>query len=164
MKIEKLDTIMHMRSDAGVDVEKAGDPGVTVLVTQLTKAVYRRTAELELGMRYREFVALAYLQVHSGISQQELGEALLIDANNLVIVLNELEAAGYALRRRDPEDRRRHLVEITPDGLVALKKIESAIAVVEAELLAALSAIERETLRRLLARAVDGAALAIMED
>ena len=155
---------MHMPSDAGVDVEDAGDPGVTVLVTQLTKAVYRRTAELELGMRYREFVALAYLQAHSGISQQELGEALLIDANNLVIVLNELEAAGYALRRRDPEDRRRHLVEITPDGLVALKKVESAIAVVEAELLAALSATERETLRRLLARAVDGAALAIMDE
>ena len=155
---------MRARRREPEDAEKAGDPGVTVLVTQLTKAVYRRTAELELGMRYREFVALGYLQVHSGISQQELGEALLIDANNLVIVLNELEAAGYALRRRDPEDRRRHLVEITPDGLVALKKVESAIAVVEAELLAALSATERETLRRLLARAVEGAALAIMDE
>ena len=160
MKVEKLATITRMPGDTGVTTREAG---VTVLLTQLTKAVYRRTAEVELGMRYREFVALGYLQAHSGISQHELGEALLMDANNLVIVLNELEAAGYALRRRDPQDRRRHLVDITPDGLVALKKVEGAIAEVESELLVALSAAERETLRRLLARAVDGAALALLD-
>jgi DNA-binding MarR family transcriptional regulator len=146
-----------MPDDTGV----RDDTGVTVLLTQLTKAVYRRTAEAELGMRYREFVALGYLHSHSGISQHELGEVLLMDANNLVIVLNELERSGYALRRRDPGDRRRHLVEITPEGLVALSRVEGAIAVVEAQVLGALGSAERETLRSLLARAVEGAALAV---
>jgi DNA-binding MarR family transcriptional regulator len=162
----ELDSIISVPVDAEVwtgEVGVTSEVGATVLLTQLTKAVYRRTAEIELGMRYREFVALGYLCSHSGISQHELGEVLLIDANNLVIVLNELEGAGYALRRRDPEDRRRHLVEITPEGLVALKKVESAIAEVEAELLSALSAAERETLRSLLARAVDSAALAMLD-
>jgi DNA-binding MarR family transcriptional regulator len=157
--IVSFDTIMPVPDDTGPMAGEGGDAGVTVLLTQLTKAVYRRTAEAELGMRYREFVVLGYLYAQSGISQHELGEVLLMDANNLVIVLNELERSGYALRRRDPEDRRRHLVEITPEGLVALKKVESAVAAVESELLVALSPTERETLRALLARAVDGAAL-----
>jgi DNA-binding MarR family transcriptional regulator len=154
---------MPSEARLGHEAVGGGDAGVTVLLTQLTKAVYRRTAEVELGMRYREFVALAYLQANSGLTQHELGEALLMDANNLVIVLNELEAAGYALRRRDPEDRRRHLVEITPEGLVGLKKVERAVAVIEADLLAPLSADERDTLRHLLARAIDGAGLSLLD-
>ncbi len=69
--------------------------------------------------------------------------------------MNELEAAGFALRRRDPEDRRRHLVEITPDGRVALEHAEDAIALVEGDVLGALSAPERVSLQRLLAKAID---------
>ncbi len=131
------------------------EAGVTVLLTQLSKAVYRRTSEAALGMRLREFVTLAHLRNHSGITQHELGEAICVDANNLVILLNELEASGLALRRRDPEDRRRHLVEITPAGRVALQHAEDAIALVEDEALGALSASERASLQRLLAKAID---------
>lgn len=130
---------------------------MTVLLTQLTKSVYRRTSEAELGMRLKDFVALAHLRSNSGITQHELGEVLGVDANNLVILLNELEEAGWALRRRDPEDRRRHLVEITLDGEAALAQAEDAISTVEDEVLCALSAGERATLRRLLARAMNGA-------
>ncbi len=96
--------------------ENGGEAGVTVLLTQLTKGIYRRTSEAELGMRLKDFVALAYLGSHPGISQHELGESIGVDANNLVILLNELEQAAWALRRRDPEDRRRHLVDITSKG------------------------------------------------
>ena len=85
---------------------------------------------------------------------------LCIDANNLVILLNELEAAGFALRRRDPTDRRRHLVDITPDGRRALERAERGIASVEDEVLGALSASERASLQRLLAKAIDGAPVA----
>ncbi|HWD24589.1 MAG TPA: MarR family transcriptional regulator, partial [Acidimicrobiales bacterium] len=84
--------------------------GLTVLLTQLSRAVYRRTPEELLGMRLKQYVALASLGEHPCISQQEMGDMLCTDANNLVILLNELEAAGFALRRRDPSDRRRHLV------------------------------------------------------
>jgi DNA-binding MarR family transcriptional regulator len=135
--------------------EYMGEAGVTVLLTQLTKSVYRRTSEAELGMRLKDFVALAYLRSHPGISQHELGEAIGVDANNLVILLNELEEAGWALRRRDPEDRRRHLVDITSKGRAVLAKAEAAISVVEDEVLAALPASERITLARLLAKAID---------
>jgi len=132
-------------------------PGAMVLLTRLAKVVYRRSDEDRLGMRLRWFVALSFLNDHDGASQSALGEALCIDANNLVLLLNELEAAEYAERRRDPLDRRRHLVHITPAGRRALDRAERAQEGVEDDVLSALDADERATLRDLLARALDGA-------
>lgn len=68
------------------------DHGSMVLLTRLAKVVYRRTPEELLGMRLRLFVTLVYLRDHDGATQQELGEALCMDANNLVLLLNELRA------------------------------------------------------------------------
>ena len=136
-----------------------GDERVTVLLTRLNRVVFRMTDESSLGMRWKAFSLLAHLAYHSGIPQQELGEVLCIDANNLVILLNEVESAGHALRRRDPTDRRRHLVEITPAGQAALAQAEDAIAAVEDDVLSTLSGEERRTLQKLLAKAVEGAAV-----
>ena len=108
-------------------------------------------------MRMRWYVALSFLTDHDGASQQALGEALCVDANNLVLLLNELETAEYAERRRDPLDRRRHLVHLTATGRRALDHAERAQEGVESEVLAALDPDERATLRDLLARALDGA-------
>ena len=133
-------------------------PGAMVLLTRLAKVVYRRSGEELLGMRLRQFVALSFLNEHDGVSQQALGETLCIDANNLVLLLNELEAAGYVERRRDPDDRRRHLVHITAAGRRALERAERGQESVEHEVLAALTPDERATLRDLLARALAGSA------
>jgi DNA-binding MarR family transcriptional regulator len=132
-------------------------PGAMVLLTRLAKVVYRRSSEEQLGMRLRQFVALSFLNDHPGASQQALGEALCMDANNLVLLLNELEAAEYVERRRDAVDRRRHLVDLTDAGRSALEHAERAQEGVEGQVLAALSAEERTTLRSLLARALEGA-------
>jgi DNA-binding MarR family transcriptional regulator len=132
-------------------------PGAMVLLSRLAKVVYRRSDAEQLGMSLRWYVALSFLNDHDGASQQALGDALCIDANNLVLLLNELEAATYAERRRDPLDRRRHLVHITTQGRRALDRAEHAQEAVEAEVLAALDADERATLRELLARALNKA-------
>jgi DNA-binding MarR family transcriptional regulator len=129
-------------------------PGVTVMLTRLSRLVYRRMTDDLLGMRLKEYVALANLREHSPVPQQDLGEILCIDANNLVLLLNDLEAGGYALRRRDPGDRRRHLVEITEDGLAALEEAEEGIESVEDDVLAGLSSPERRELRVLLTKAL----------
>jgi DNA-binding MarR family transcriptional regulator len=89
------------------------------------------------------------------MAQQALGELCHLDANNLVLVLNELEAAGQAERRRDPTDRRRHIVAITPAGQRALVRAEQGMASIEDEVLGALGADERASLRELLARALE---------
>ena len=131
-------------------------PGTITLLTRLSKVVYRRTPESQLGMRLKHFVVLSYLADRDGIPQQELGDICGVDANNLVLILNELEAAGFAERRRDPEDRRRHIVEITSTGRTAFERAERAREAVEDDVLAALDAEEREILRRLLAKALEG--------
>jgi DNA-binding MarR family transcriptional regulator len=87
--------------------------------------------------------------------QQELGETLYIDPNNLVLLLNELESKEFALRRRDPTDRRRHLVEITEEGLRAFDNAEKGIESVEDDVLALLTREQRVELQELLARALD---------
>lgn len=80
----------------------------------------------------------------------------MIDANNLVLLLNEMEAAGLVLRRRDPADRRRHIVEVADEGRKAFVLAERGRGVIEDDVLSALSAEERETLRRLLIKALEG--------
>jgi DNA-binding MarR family transcriptional regulator len=132
-------------------------PGSMVLLTRLAKQVYRRSSEELLGMHLRLLMALSYLRDHDGAPQQELAEALCMDANNVVLLLNELEDAGHVTRLRDPHDRRRHLVELTDAGCAALTNAEHAQEEIEDDVLQALDSDERAALWRLLTRALHGA-------
>jgi DNA-binding MarR family transcriptional regulator len=84
------------------------------------------------------------------MSQQALGDALDLDASNLVAVLNDLEDKGLITRRRDPEDRRRHIVEITETGVERLADVGVLVADVEERLVAALDEEQRAQLQELL--------------
>jgi DNA-binding MarR family transcriptional regulator len=81
----------------------------------------------------------------------------------VVLLLNELEDLGYSIRRRDPEDRRRHMVELTEGGRQALARAEKGRESIEDELLGALTAEEKLTLREILTRALAGLARAAVE-
>jgi DNA-binding MarR family transcriptional regulator len=128
-----------------------------VLLTRLGKQVYRRSSEVPLGMDLRLLMALSYVRDHDKAPQQELADALCMDANNVVLILNELEDHGHIARRRDPADRRRHLVELTKPGLLALSRAERAQETIEDDVLQALDASERAILWQLLTRALHGA-------
>jgi DNA-binding MarR family transcriptional regulator len=130
--------------------------GSIVLLTRLARQVYRRSTVDLVGMSLKDLAVLAYLRDSGVAAQQALAEALCIDANNCVLVLNELEAAGFVERRRDPADRRRHLVELTTGGRHALEAAERAQGSVEDDILRALSIKEREELQQLLCRALEG--------
>ena len=101
----------------------------------------------ELGLRAPEYAILHQLYEAGPISQQALGRALRIHASNLVALIDELEGDGSVIRRRDPDDRRRYLLELTDDGLRRLARAETAASGAEAEMLAPLTAAERERLR-----------------
>jgi MarR family transcriptional regulator, temperature-dependent positive regulator of motility len=140
------------------DMEPAPAPGSMVLLTRLSRVVYRRASEAVLGMTLKEYMALTNLRDQRGVTQQALADALHLDPNNCVLLLNVLESGRLAERRRDPSDRRRHIVELTPAGRQALERADRALESVEDEVLGALSRTERETLYRLLVRAVEGEA------
>jgi len=134
---------------------KHSEPGLVSMFSQLSKALNRRASEELLGMRLKPYMALGYIRDHPGATQQELESVLFMDANGVVLLLNELEAAHHSIRRRDPQDRRRHIVEVTAAGRHALEKADKARESLEGEMLSGLTAEERATLRSLVARVLD---------
>jgi DNA-binding MarR family transcriptional regulator len=126
------------------------------LLSQLNRVVYRRATEDVLGIKLKQLIALEILAKNEGCLQQELGATLMVDPNNCVLLLNDLDEHGFVERRRDPQDRRRHIVVITAAGTKALAKAEAKLEELEGEVLANLDPTEREQLRDLLLRAMDG--------
>lgn len=118
-----------------------------------------RTADAALeptGLRPRHLVALMLLDEHGPTGQRELTAALTLDPSNVVGLLNDLEERGLVTRRRDPADRRRHIVEASPAGRDRLRVASARLGAAEDDLLHTLSGDERATLHSLLVRAVGG--------
>jgi DNA-binding MarR family transcriptional regulator len=131
-------------------------PGTSTLLYRLAKKITRCVPEEQLGMKLRQFWLLSFLADKDSVAQHEIGEAFMLDANNVVLLLNELEAQGWVERRRDPADRRRHVVYITEAGRDALRRSEEAREEVEDDVLSMLSPEERDTLRDMLVKALEG--------
>jgi DNA-binding MarR family transcriptional regulator len=130
-------------------------PGTVVMLLRLAKVIHKRSTDERLGIKLRQLMVLSYLRAGApGLQQQQLCEALWLDPNNCVLLLNELEDMDYVERRRDPSDRRRHVVAITDEGRTALERAERAQEEIGDELLSALNDEERATLRSLLSRVV----------
>jgi DNA-binding MarR family transcriptional regulator len=136
--------------------DRRTEQSLVSLVTQLNKAIHRRSSEELLGMRVKPYIALGFIRDHPGVSQQELEVAMFMDANAVVLLLNELESVRYLVRRRDPQDRRRHIVEMTTAGRHALERADKARETLDEEVLAVLSPEERATLRKLMNRVLEG--------
>jgi DNA-binding MarR family transcriptional regulator len=88
-------------------------------------------------------------------SQQALIDSIGVDPSKLVGLLNDLESEGLIVRRRDPEDRRRHIVEVSKLGRTRLEAAKKAAAAVEDQLFAGISAEQRVELLGLLAQVAD---------
>ena len=109
--------------------------------------VHRFTEALEpYGIRPRHVAALIELRDSGQLSQQSLCGQLHLDPTNVVAILNDLEERGYATRRRDPEDRRRHLVEVSDKGIAVIEEVSEVMDGVESELLDGLDSTERQQL------------------
>jgi DNA-binding MarR family transcriptional regulator len=138
-------------------IEQSAPPGIAkqwpmLLMIKLGRiTMHRFTQALEpYGVRPRHVAALIELRDRGQLTQQSLCGQLHLDPTNLVTILNELEERGYATRRRDPEDRRRHLVEVSKKGIAVVEKVSKAMDGVEAELLDGFEPAEREQVARLL--------------
>jgi len=75
----------------------------------------------------RNYYALVLIARHDGIiTQQEL--ALLLDSDKVSIVriVDYLSENGYVQRRRKPDDRRKHSLNLTEKGKMAIPGIEKS--------------------------------------
>jgi DNA-binding MarR family transcriptional regulator len=124
----------------------------TLLMIKLGRITMHRFTQAlaPYGLRPRHLAALIELRDHGELTQQSLCGRLHVDPTNLVEILNELEDQGYAARRRDPADRRRHRVEVSKKGLAVIDKVSAAMDGVEDELLAGFADEDRAELERLL--------------
>jgi DNA-binding MarR family transcriptional regulator len=129
----------------------------SVLIAQLARGMRRRIEQAvqPLGLRPRELHALQHLRERGPSAQQTLVELLVIDATNLVAVLNSLEDSGLITRRRDRTDRRRAIIELSQKGEQLLADLDRALHKIDDEILATLTGPQRETLKALLSQAVE---------
>jgi DNA-binding MarR family transcriptional regulator len=119
----------------------------------------RRAADAAMAdgsLRPRHLIALTLLSERGPMTQHTVGAALSLDPSNVVGLLNELEERGLITRRRDPADRRRHIVEVSAAGADELAQTYAQLGNVEDGLLSMLTDEQRATLHDLLAKAVDG--------
>ena len=122
----------------------------------LVSQVGARSAQLfaqrlaPLGVSPRAFGVLSNLDSTGGQTQQQLADTLGIHRNNMVGLIDELEAAGWVRRHRSQRDRRAFDVRLTRAGTALVARINNLIPVLDAEVGQGLTGGEQHTMVALL--------------
>jgi DNA-binding MarR family transcriptional regulator len=126
----------------------------TFLLKRLGYAAKEQAIEAwrETGLHPYHYAILLVLAEGSRETQGSIADALGYDRGQLVGLLDELEERGLVERRRDPNDRRRHLVRLTPAGKQTLTRLRVLARELDHDFLAPLDEEERATLHELLLR------------
>ena len=127
------------------------------LISQTSMHAHRLLTEglATAGSRGYHYRLLAALQEFGPASQAALGRRTGIDRSDVVAALNDLAGRGLVKRTRDPADRRRNIITVTPAGTAHFERLDGILAGVQDELLSPLSPAERQELIRLLARVLE---------
>ena len=104
------------------------------------------------GFEAHHYSVLAMLGEGVRETQATIANALDLDPSRLVSILDSLEERGLVERQRDPQDRRRHVVRITPAGKQQLQRLRLITKKLEDEFFAPLDADDRAHFHDLLAQ------------
>jgi DNA-binding MarR family transcriptional regulator len=143
-----------MAASLSRDIEVAEFAGQ--LFFRLWRASHTRTAETlnSVGLTPALFALLNVLGAREGAIQQQLSSDMGIDPSAMVKLIDELESAGLAKRRRRPGDRRAWEVALTTKGRRALERARRLVTQVEDEVLGGLTGADRRQLLMLLRQAL----------
>ena len=104
--------------------------------------------EIRPGM----FSAIVIVRANPGISQIELAKELGIDKASMVGLIDRLEDAGWIVRKRSREDRRRHGLTVTAAGQTIYRDLKREMIEHERKFVERFTASERKQLMALLQR------------
>jgi DNA-binding MarR family transcriptional regulator len=94
--------------------ELFGRLSLAIRASQNVSEAFDEHVAARLGINRTDLRGLDILDQRGPLSAGELAEAMHLSSGAITTLVDRLERAGYARRRRDTEDRRRVLVELTP--------------------------------------------------
>ena len=126
-------------------------------LTRVSRSVSRAFDDVltEAGGSLPVWVVLISLKSGQTASQRELAGVVGIQGATLSHHLDAMESAGLVTRRRDPRNRRLHLVELTPEGDALFARLREAAFTFDQRLRAGLTEQDVDRLDALLARLRD---------
>ncbi|MGW2229765.1 MarR family winged helix-turn-helix transcriptional regulator [Streptomyces formicae] len=104
------------------------------------------------GLKMWHHVVLSAVADLGPVAQAELGRSVSLDPKDVVGVINDLQAEGLVDRAPDPADRRKNAITITGEGRRLVTRCAAAAERANDDLLAPLSAAERERFLAMLTR------------
>lgn len=137
------------------------DNDLLVLLYDVARMVRRRADQMARlrGTTRAQWLVLARLARHPGISQTELAGIVEVEPMTVARLIDRLETRGLVERRLDPHDRRLRRLHLTPKAEPLLDEIDSLRASLNAVVTEGLDpsslACVSETLRRMKANLVE---------
>lgn len=105
---------------------------------------------LSLGLTQSSGIALAYIAEYQGVTQTELAKFLGVETPSLVPVLDQLEKMQLIARCPSNHDRRQKVLQLKPDALALVERINQQRQLLQQQLLANLTAEQQQLLPQLL--------------
>jgi DNA-binding MarR family transcriptional regulator len=119
------------------------------LLKQVELAVRFRLDELlrPAGLTVLQYTALTVLERHPNLTSAQLARNSFVTAQTMSDMVTALRAQGLIERFRDPADRRRLVLALTPDGQALLDQFRGQVDALEKEMLAGLTPTQARQLR-----------------
>jgi DNA-binding MarR family transcriptional regulator len=139
------------------------EPGAVGLFTRLTRVgllvdAFQHRCLDSFGLRFIDYSVLRVLQLAGEpyrMSPTALAEIVLRSTGGMTQILDRLANAGFVERTADPSDRRKIVVELTPDGLRIAKEANASYRRERERVLKELSDGEVDELDRAVHRLLD---------
>lgn len=125
-------------------------PRILYQVKQVELAVRGRLDDVVRphGITVTQYTALTVLEQHPGMSSAQLARHAFVSAQAMEGIVRALVDGGLIDRVRDPENRRRMAISLTPAGTALLEACRGDVDRIEDEAFAGLSTSERAALGR----------------
>jgi DNA-binding MarR family transcriptional regulator len=126
------------------------EPMLMYLVKQVELAIRSRLDDImrPAGLTALQYTALTVLERHPDMSTAQLARNSFVTSQSMADMITALESRALIERNRDPADRRRLVVALTPEGRKLLDRYRDEVSEMEARMAAGLTPAQITRLRR----------------